>query len=224
MLWRELKEICFEIQSNISVLLMSFSGGLRRQVVAGVKWNRIKRDLNGNYYIELEREKTHQRNTLGIPIHQKLVNILFFFIEWVRPILSDDAESIVNLWIDRNGNAMEAKSFSDMLSRKITQFNPYLKVTPIEFRRMGVTDLYAGKLDSREHSQEELKKMVSEYLSVQEHIMDCHYNRNQHYFQDKETQDILLQSRLTDTLESSCNLANLLTSRISNRLKKRTFV
>jgi hypothetical protein len=71
------------------------------------------------------------------------------FLNFVRPLLlkkehpnDKRVKSPKYLWINTLGSAMEHNTFTREIRSITQQFNRYLRVTPIDWRRMTITDLF----------------------------------------------------------------------------------
>lgn len=76
-----------------------------------------------------------------------------FYKQHVRPHLLWSKKAVTQrdnidyaFWVkSRGGGAMSSKQLSRIIGKVYTKFNPYLQITPLEFRRNTITDIFAGK-------------------------------------------------------------------------------
>jgi len=82
------------------------------------------------------------------------------------------------MWVTMQGNAMEKNIFTDNFTRVFKEFNSSLHVTPIEFRRIFVTQYMKKLHTSNANSPALAMKKVENLLNVHEFVMHKNYNRS----------------------------------------------
>ncbi|KAL6044812.1 Protease [Balamuthia mandrillaris] len=113
------------------------------------------------------------------------------------------------LWINRKGQAMEYKQFSQEVRQMGQDFNPYVAgLTPIQYRRMTLTDVFRkkGSLDTEEFSK--WLSALADLLNVQEMVMRENYNRYSTFEETWRTQQQLVDELLQQGVRSVLDQTN----------------
>lgn len=168
----------FTHASRLQTLLIGLMAtsviGLRREVVAGAQTNTIfyPTATNKDFFIRVGKEKSHRR-------HGSRVAIPLFLLSFVKLFVK----------VMGHGNAMEFNQVTCIIKSIIKEFNPYLSITPIEFQRMTLTDVFAGQVDVSDYKDmDTFLQHLGEYLNVTPSVMKRHYNRYEPF---KETLAVL---------------------------------
>ncbi|KAL6057175.1 hypothetical protein QOT17_015620 [Balamuthia mandrillaris] len=118
------------------------------------------------------------------------------------------------LWINRKGQAMEYKQFSQEVRQMGQEFNPYVAgLMPIQYRRMTLTDVFCkkGSLDTEEFSK--WLSALADLLNVQEMVMRENYNRYSTFEETWRTQQQLVDELLQRGVRSVLDQTNAWFSR-----------
>jgi hypothetical protein len=130
-------------------MLFYLGGGQRRQIYANfllgdVVW------VDKKMVLFVPAEKVARLHTYHLPLPVQLYTTITFYIQHIRPHLFlfqqyEATNPKYGFWINSSGGAMEPGHFSHQLWVAFNLFNPLLNITPIDFRRMTVTALFASK-------------------------------------------------------------------------------
>lgn len=126
-------------------------------------------------------EKVTRSKSWFISIPSCLSSFYIAFLSKVRPLLLKPYKggkfNPLYLWVNCRGEAMEHDIFTKEVKVIVQLFNPFLRVTPIDWRRMTVTDLFRGVMDNPFRTMDDLVKVLSIHLNVGLSVMEEHYNR-----------------------------------------------
>ena len=87
-------------QRSLIALLMDFSEGQRRQVIAEMRRDKIfYEDDTGKFFLETSREKTNRSHTNQVPINKELKEYLEAFLKYIRPQLLIAKDNKGNIYI-----------------------------------------------------------------------------------------------------------------------------
>jgi len=131
---------------------MLLLGGQRRQILANFrsdKLSEIPLGLTSVYTLRLPVEKAPRTNCPELPLSARLRPLIQEFETLVRPLLFKDGESgqdIKSLWINHRGKPMEGRTLTKEVASCVREFDPRLKLTPVQFRRMTVTRFFGQGL------------------------------------------------------------------------------
>ena len=96
---------------------------------------------------------------------------------------------------------MEKKNFTEIVRKVCAQFNPTLNVTPIQFRRFNVTQVFAGVVVPKDQIDSFLT-IFSKLLNVSKQVMEKYYNRFNAHSEMVEALNKLQAICNTDQLET----------------------
>jgi hypothetical protein len=195
------------LQQILMGMMLYLGGGLRKQVFVNLYADHLQWDAD-EMVMWVGDEKVACVNASHLPLPPQLFTYIEFFKQRVRPHLcKDPADPPLALWLTRAGNPMSSAGFAMQLNFLIQDFNPELTTTAIDFRRMTITDLFAGAYPKPQpshththtsttanseflyvkHSEripleegetiEHLHHRFSDYLGVSVKIMKTVYNR-----------------------------------------------
>jgi hypothetical protein len=117
---------------------------MARLLLGDISWKEAKLQL----YVPAE--KVARLNTSYLPLPPQLYTSIEFFIQHVRPclFLHNPAAEVTNkagsFWRNAGGGALDPEDFTNQVWQAFNEFNPDLHITPINFRRMTVTALFAS--------------------------------------------------------------------------------
>lgn len=214
-----------EWQDFFMTFIQPFFCGLRREVTAGIHVDRIKILSREGQKDELVLtpglEKRPRSKDDKIPIPYILEPLFLFFLNKVRPSLIEYYGNFnpMTLWISRRGNALEYKVFSAIIVKISKKFNPLLNISPIQWRRMYISDVFANRIATAEIPLQQFILELGDYLNVTPKVMDGHYNRASKFDGNKSVQYTLtkdLMEELDDTYNQSLELSNYSLSDSSN--------
>src|SRR5690606_24034696 len=174
---------CWKLMDCLLTLIGLLNGGLRREVSANIDPTKIVYQ-NGVLSYETSKEKRVRLNVDALPFPEFLVNFILFYMKHVIPVFEkiNPKKKIKSLWYTRDGNALEHKDYSAHFTRFIKQFNPDLKITPIETRRQGITNLFGKRIESTKDLNT-LIQMAERYFNVGTSVMQKYYNRFNYFSQ-----------------------------------------
>ena len=190
-------------QRCLIAMMVDFSEGLRREVVAGLATDRLfysealGPDGDGELLqADAGPEKRLRSKSGRVPITLTLRPFLEFFLLEVRPLLlfadeDDGPFDPLQLWVGFDGEAMEFNTFSREFRCQVAAFSPYLRITPIQVRRMTLTDFYGRRVDTGGRSYEDFLGDLGVYLNVTPEVAGRHYNRYVAYDETVRVQDVL---------------------------------
>ena len=72
------------------------------------------------------------------------------------------------------------------------EFNPFLSITPIQWRRMYISDVFAERIKTAS-SFEDFISDVSDFLNVTPRVMKDHYARASKFTENINTQNSLIK-------------------------------
>ena len=102
----------------------------------------------------------------------------------------------MNLWIGATGQAMELNYFTKEVKRHIKAFASSLAITPIQFRRMTMTDVFAKRITLTAPTQEQAISKLGVLLNVSPAVMTQHYDRHVAYDDNEQVQTELSAPRI----------------------------
>lgn len=209
------KEQAWEMQRLLLVLMFSWSGGLRREVIGRLTRNNIVINADGILLSYMTREKASRQKTNEVPLPMVCKEFLEVFLQFGRPALlcAKDSETgeILDpkaLWVGYNGGAMELKHITLLYRTLGQEFNPYLEITPIFDRRGTVTNTFAGRIPLGEMTLPTFMKSLSLLMNVDATVITDSYNRFSALHENVRTQNILIapkQAALQDSLQAAHN-------------------
>jgi hypothetical protein len=88
---------------------------------------------------------------------------------------------VVQFWINKDGKPTQLETFSHLFTKEIQLFNPCLRVTPIETRRMVITAAFE-QFKEEELIGENIEKRITQfekYLNVHRKIMERNYDKSE---------------------------------------------
>src|SRR5690349_16785768 len=85
---------------------------------------------------------------------------------------------------------MELDSLTFEVRKLSNEFNPFLKVTPLQFRCMSITVVFKGSIAKNLDFEAFIGKL-SDYLNVGSKVMKDHYNHFSIFEQNVEVQEAL---------------------------------
>jgi hypothetical protein len=154
-------------------------------------------------FIQVSQEKAHSRHGSKVPLPVMLYSFLNVFLTTIRPHLFhslDDGTTFQPkaLWIDKKGSAMQYHAFTTRLSKISQQFNPYINVTSIQFRRMSITrTLKKIHISPNDFGcAEEFVERLQSYWNVTMKVMRSNYDRHDPWHEDSKVQQHLNEPRL----------------------------
>lgn len=197
------KKVAFKMQRYLITLMLGFSGGVRREVIGKLIKADLAYDSNDILFTYMAHEKVARQKTNRIPLPQMLKSFVEFFLQHVRPNLlvtpKDKLEPFDpdSLWVDAKGSAMQLRVLTKEVKRLSAKFNPSLSITPIQFRRMTLTEVFKGSI-SFDMEFEVFLSHLADYLNVDKVVMKEHYNRFSVLNQNVEVQKLLQESQLKE--------------------------
>lgn len=120
----------------------------------------------------MQTEKTTRVNMEGLPVPQALQMYLSYWKTYVVPECRK-RETIQSIWLSPEGEPLEYKEVSKSIKNVVKIFNPDLKITAIQFRRMVITKFFKRSQKFVDNNSSTL----SDWLNVSEEVMLQHYNR-----------------------------------------------
>jgi len=199
---------CWELMDCLIALTGLLNGGLRREVNANIDPTKIVYE-NGYLSFETTKEKRVRLNVNSLPFPTWLSNFIIFYIENVIPVFKklNPKKEVKCLWYNRKGNPLEHKDYSKHFTRFISRFNPDLKITPIETRRQGITNLFGNRIESSKDHRE-LVRMAERYFNVGNSVMEKYYNRYNYYSQLLEIQTLMVKSMISEDTQNYISQIN----------------
>ncbi len=202
----QLHATAFQLQRVMIGMMLYLGGGLRKQVFVDLYAKNLKWDSD-ELVMRVGREKVARTNTSIMPLPVQLFTYIEFYKQRIRPhLIMDPDNPPLSMFLNCKGIPICSKRFTDYVKDLFFDFNPELDTTPIDFRRMTVTDLFAGmppllssstlglfvfdlvwwwwwswleRLVMEEgETMEHFHARFSEYLNVSVPVMKAHYNRH----------------------------------------------
>jgi hypothetical protein len=132
------------MQRCLMGMMLYLGGGLRKQVFVDLYADHLQWDEE-EMVMQVGDEKVARVNTSHLPLPPQLFTYIEFFKQRVRPHLcKDPSHPPLSLWLTSAGKPISSTTFAKQLKLLIQDFNPHLTTTAIDFRRMAITDLFAG--------------------------------------------------------------------------------
>ena len=226
------------MQAVVATLMMDFSGGQRRQVIAeltvdGIDWcsyaNWQQRQLK-QLSVRPGVEKVNRLSRGKLPLPNFLRGHVAVLLELVRPALlqrrrrsvilsTQDPEPLVEvkaLWIDAYGRAMQPSSFSQMLGRLSARFNPHLHILPKAYRYTYLTNV-DSLLAEWNPVDGDAERCVTDFANATQQVRRDNYDRSCPMDRHVRVQETLLGprlKRLSEDIQRSCTLVEPLLQRL----------
>jgi hypothetical protein len=132
------------MQRVLMGLMLYLGGGLRKQVFVNLLVDHLQWDEN-EMVMQVGQEKVACTNASHLPLPPQLFTYIEFFKQRVCPYLCPDpTDPPLALWLSSCGLPISSTTFAHQLNLLIKEFNPQLTTTAIDFRRMTITNLFAG--------------------------------------------------------------------------------
>ncbi len=143
---QNLRSSALQLQRVIMGMMLYLGGGLRKQVFADLYSHSLKWD-DDELVMRVGREKVARVNGSILPLPSQLFIYIEFYKQRVRPhLFADPQHPPVSMWLCIRGRPLHSNNFTLHVKELFFHFNPDLDTTPIDFRRMTITDLFAGML------------------------------------------------------------------------------
>lgn len=211
------RKLAQTLQRCLMLMLMHFCEGLRREVVAGILWKLISYEdghddgtnveRTPSLAVKVGREKRLRSKSDQIPLPAIFRSYLDVFLQTVRPSLlvnhptKPKLFNPMSLWVSKSGSAMEYPQFTKQIKAQISKFNKKLNITPIQFRRMVITKVFAGRVNFGELSFEQTLSKLAELLNVTPRVMEQHYSHFVGFENTVRTQERLGETTRTPEVE-----------------------
>jgi hypothetical protein len=139
-----LHSTAFKLQRVMIGMMLYLGGGLRKQVFVDLYAKNLKWDSE-EMVMRVGREKVARVNTSIMPLPVQLFTYIEFYKQRIRThLFADPTNPPLSMWLNHKGVPIDSNKFTDYIKDLFFDFNPDLDTTPIDFRRMTVTDLFAG--------------------------------------------------------------------------------
>jgi DNA-directed RNA polymerase subunit M/transcription elongation factor TFIIS len=174
------KSSALQFRNFLMAMYIVMAGGLRRQVIGGIRIDDSNFVLSENkFHFTCRVEKVKRSFSRELPLCASLKPFTHTYINVIRPFICDgNASKSKTLWVTDDGATMSLDRFSQTIKKVVMQFHPLLqKVHPLAFRRLAITDM-ASKFDLESLSLGDFKKNYLEYLNTSDKMMHENYNRN----------------------------------------------
>jgi hypothetical protein len=154
------------LQRLLMGMMLYLGGGLRKQVFVNLYTSHLQWDEE-EMVMQVGQEKVARVNASHLPLPPQLFLYIEFFKQRVWPYLClDPVDPPLALWLSGKGRPLNSKTFGQQLKQLIQQFNPELTTSAIDFRRMTVTDLFAGTTSGTSSSSSSSSSLFSHRVVV----------------------------------------------------------
>ena len=118
-------------------MLEVFNGGFRREVVAGLRVDRLAWTNDARTIMAtVETEKTARAKTDQVPMCHYMKHLLEFYEQRVRPVLiGPGVVAPLSFWISSRGQPLEYYSYTKGLQAISQEFHPLLRLSSLSHRR-----------------------------------------------------------------------------------------
>ena len=230
------------MQSIVATLMMDFSGGQRRQVIAeltmeGIDWCSHREWAKKQLTIRPGVEKVNRLTRGRLPLPNFLRGHVAVLTQIVRPVLlgrrralwlrararepEREGEEFVptaveGLWIDAHGGAMRPQAFTKALAKLSATFNPHLHIVPRSYRYTYLTDV-DRLLSDWDPADGDLERSVSEFVNARRDVRHDNYDRSCPTDRHVRVQEMMLRPRLkelSEDIRKSCDRVQPLLERL----------
>ena len=188
----------WRMQRLLLVIVFSFSGGYRREVVGRLRRDLIRINSDKVLLSDMTREKAERSKTTEIPLPAFIQDFLEVFLQYGRPALlcrenpkTGETFDPLSLWVGGTGEAMQLNYVTSEVRRLGQEFNPYLDVTPYTSRRTAATNVFAERIPLEGAKLEDFTRALSLLMNVTPTVLEERYNRHKALNKNAETQRIM---------------------------------